>query len=146
MTQWLDPVGEALAVHGWILWVLGGFSLLTLLVSVAVIPILIVRIPADYYVRRSHLPGLGRPQWQRVLLVVVRNLLGAILLVAGIAMLFLPGQGLLTILAALALLDFPFKRELELALLRSPGLSHLVQWIRRRGGVAPLVLLKDTDS
>ena len=145
MNAWVDGVQAALAEHGWILWALGGGSLLTLVVSAALIPILIVRIPANYYVRAKTAEDSVRPRWQRLMVGVVRNVLGGELLVAGFAMLFLPGQGLLTLLAALALLEFPFKRRLELALLRSPGLSHLVQWIRRRRGVAPLVLSEDPE-
>lgn len=43
----------------------------------------------------------------------LRNVLGAILLVAGIAMLVLPGQGVPTILISLGLMNFPGKYRLE---------------------------------
>jgi hypothetical protein len=69
---------------------------------------------------------------------MVKNLLGALLLVAGILMLVLPGQGILTILAALALLDFPGKRHIEMSILHIPMLLRSINWLRRRAGQAPL--------
>ena len=47
---------------------------------------------------------------------------------------FLPGQGILTLLVALMLLDFPGKRRLELWLVRRRGLVRGIDWIRERGG------------
>jgi len=55
-------------------------------------------------------------------------------------MLLLPGQGLLTILIGLLLLDFPGKRALELRLLRRPALRGFLDRMRQRRGVPPFVL------
>ena len=60
------------------------------------------------------------------------------LLVAGILMLVLPGQGILTILAALALLDFPGKRKMEMRILHRPAILKSVNWLRKRAGREPL--------
>ena len=53
-------------------------------------------------------------------------------------MLALPGQGVLTILAGLALLDFPGKRALELKILKRPSILGAVNWLRERRGREPL--------
>ncbi|MHC4161679.1 MAG: PGPGW domain-containing protein [Planctomycetota bacterium] len=69
-----------------------------------------------------------------------RNLLGAVLVVAGIAMLILPGQGILTILIGLIVLEFPGKRDLELRLVRRPRVRRAIDWLRAKGKRPPLVL------
>jgi uncharacterized membrane protein YbaN (DUF454 family) len=62
-----------------------------------------------------------------------------VLLVLGLLMLVLPGQGLLTIVAALAVMSFRSKRRLEHWLLSRPQLLSLVNHLRRRGGHPPLL-------
>lgn len=116
-------------------------SLLLVVVGVLAVPLVIARMPADYFVRSR---GHGRASQRRPFLhaarVVAQNLLGGVLLLAGIAMLVLPGQGVLTILAALSLLSFPGKRRLLRRLLRTRALSRLVRVIRERAGQPPLQL------
>ena len=53
-------------------------------------------------------------------------------------MLFIPGQGLLTILMGLALLDFPGKRAAELRLIRYAPVNKSIDWIRRKSNKPPL--------
>jgi len=107
------------------------------LVSVLVLPLLLVRIPTDYFVavpaptRRGGASWFGR---------VIKNLLGGLMLVLGIIMLVLPGQGVLTIVAALVLLDFPGKRRLERRLLLRPRVLGVLNSLRARAGRPPLEL------
>jgi hypothetical protein len=75
-----------------------------------------------------------------IALWVLRNLLGGALVVAGIAMLVLPGQGILTILIGLLLMDFPGKRRGEIYLLRKRTVARAVNWIRSRAKQPPLEL------
>ena len=93
-------------------WV-AGLSVATFVLGLVLAPAVFVRMPADYFVRPPGQRSGQRPAL-RLLVLVVKNLLGGLLLVAGIAMLVLPGQGVLTILAALTLLRFPGKRRLQL--------------------------------
>ncbi len=53
-------------------------------------------------------------------------------------MLFLPGQGLLTILAGILILDFPGKYKLEHYLISKPVVLDSLNWIRRRHNVPNL--------
>lgn len=117
-------------------------SLLLFLGSLIVLPILIARIPADYFVRRraSALPFSRAHPVLRILLLVVKNLVGAVFLVAGLIMLFTPGQGILAILVGVTLLDIPGKRRLELAIIRRPHILKAVNWIREQSHRAPLQL------
>jgi len=118
-------------------WWLALASVVMLLLSALAIPWLIVRLPEDFYLRpaatRAGHPGarIGH---------LAKNAAGALLLVAGIAMLVLPGQGILTILAALALLDFPGKRDVERRILAYPAILGVANHLRARAGRAPLRL------
>jgi UPF0716 family protein affecting phage T7 exclusion len=69
---------------------------------------------------------------------VLRNGVGGILLILGILMLVLPGQGLLTIIVALTMLDFPKKRQLTRRLLSRPTVLKLINSIRHRFQRPPL--------
>jgi hypothetical protein len=121
------------------IWALGIASAAMLVVSAMLIPYLIVRLPADFYAESNHRRRLfqDRPILRGIFLAV-KNALGGFLLAAGILMLVLPGQGILTILAALALLNFPGKRKLEMAILHRPTILKSINWLRRRARREPL--------
>ena len=96
---------------------------------------MLLRLPEDYL--------LSEPVWPRVhglarLRRIVRNALAALLLLAGLAMLVLPGQGLLTLLAACLLLDLPGKRRFEQRLIRIPRVLEAINRLRQRRGRLPL--------
>jgi Na+-translocating ferredoxin:NAD+ oxidoreductase RnfG subunit len=110
--------------------------------SLFAVPWLISRIPVDYFVR----PPAERSGFQhRHPAVIVagrtlKNLLGSVLVLAGIAMLVLPGQGLLTIFLGIMLIDFPGKRRLEFLIIRRRSIRRAIGWIRRRTGQDELQL------
>lgn len=102
------------------------------LASMLAIPWLVVRMPKDYFNTASRPLHYRSPlAWLAWLL---RNLLALVLLTAGILMLVLPGQGILTILIAIMISTFPGKYRLERALVRRPRILRAVNWIRRRHG------------
>jgi hypothetical protein len=75
-----------------------------------------------------------------MILRALKNLLGLLFLLSGLVMLFIPGQGILTILLGLSLLDFPGKPEIQLRLLRMPKVQKLIQWIRKKAKQPPLLI------
>jgi hypothetical protein len=112
--------------------------------SLIAIPLILVRLPPDYFDTRTprhwmkdHHPLL------RLLGLVVKNVVGVVLLLAGFAMLFLPGQGLLTMLIGISLMDFPRKRELEAKMVGQPTLMGVINAMRRKLGKPPLTLAPD---
>lgn len=130
-------------IEGWIrehttllVW-LGALSLVSGIVTLLLLPVVVVRLPADYFTAtRRDLAERRRPLvWVEL---VLRNVVGALFVLAGIAMLVLPGQGLLTILIGLLLVDFPGKRALELRLVRRPRLLAFLNRMRTRRGRPPL--------
>ncbi len=110
-----------------------GFAILGA-VSLFLLPVILANIPADYFASPA-LPA--RSGTAKRLARIVKNLLGALLLMLGIAMLVLPGQGLLTILVALILLDFPGKRRCELWLVQRPRVLRAMNSLRSRAGRPP---------
>lgn len=121
----------------WLL-TLGIVSAATLLISLVLVPWLIVMMPADYYAETNARHVFQSRPLLRSLFLLVKNAIGAVLLCVGVAMLFLPGQGLLTMLAGLALLNFPGKRRLEMRFLHAPRVLGSINWLRARAGREPL--------
>ena len=74
------------------------------------------------------------------MLVIGKNVLGAIFVVAGIIMLVLPGQGIFTILIGIMLLDFPGKYQFERWIVARRPVFQSINWLRQRAGRAALVL------
>jgi hypothetical protein len=122
-------------------WIFAG-SVLMFVGSLVVIPILVARIRSDYFISRKHPveSRMGQHPAARIGLYAVKNLLGLVLLLAGVAMLALPGQGILTILVGITLLDFPGKRRLELRIVRLRRVLRAINWMRARAKRPPLVL------
>ena len=75
-------------------------------------------------------------------LVIGKNILGFLLVVVGIILSVpgVPGQGLLTILLGIMLLDFPGRRRLELKLLQRPEIVKTINKLRQRFDKPPLEL------
>jgi hypothetical protein len=71
-------------------------------------------------------------------LLILKNLLGIVLLLAGIAMLVLPGQGLITMFVSLTLLNFPGKYRLERWVISQGVVFRSINWIRQRRGYRPM--------
>jgi hypothetical protein len=119
---------------------LGVFSIVAFLGTLALVPFLIARIPPDYFTRwrREHDYRRDRHPLLHHLLVIVKNLAGALLVVAGVAMLLLPGQGVLTILLGVMLMDFPGKFRLEQRLVSRPAVLQSINWIRAKAHRPPL--------
>ena len=110
----------------------GAVSLAMLVVSLVAIPWYLCRLPESYLVEDPKPQPHGLPKR------VLRNLAGGVLVVLGVLMLVLPGQGLLTIFVGLTLLDFPKKREWIKRLLMRPRLLKIINSIRERLGHPPL--------
>jgi hypothetical protein len=121
-----------------VLWWSGTLSLVMFVASLLAVPLILVKMPEDYFLQtppddwRAEYPVLrwgGR---------ILKNVTGLVLVIVGVALLVLPGQGLLTIFLGITLINFPGKRRVEMALLRRPGASRAVNWLREKYGRPPL--------
>jgi hypothetical protein len=115
-------------------------SAVMLVASAVLTPWFLLRLPADYFEQpKPHLVDRFREaSFAGACTLCLKNILGVALLVAGIAMLVLPGQGLVTIIIALMLIDFPRKFEAERWMIRRGKCLATINWLRRKRGKAPL--------
>jgi hypothetical protein len=109
--------------------------------TLIVIPLILVRLPPDYFDTRvprhwmkDHHPIL------RVVGLVAKNVIGVVFLLAGLAMLFLPGQGILTMLIGISLMDFPGKQRLEATLIGQRTVLSAINAMRKKFDKPPLML------
>ncbi len=118
-------------------------GVLTFVVSMAVTTliavIVIVKIPANYFSSHYQQDFLPNSSWlTRWGAVVAKNIVGVVLVIAGIVMLIGPGQGILTILIGLIMMDIPGKRPIEARIIKRPAVLHAVNALRARYGKPPL--------
>jgi hypothetical protein len=124
------------------LWSLAAASAVLFLASLVVVPMVIVRLPHDYFAgrRREQQAWLTQRPLLRAVAVVAKTALGAVLVLAGIAMLVLPGQGVVTILVGITLMSFPGKYRLERWIISRRPVRVFFNWLRRRAGKRPLLI------
>lgn len=132
----------SLITHKELLVWLSIVSGITFFGSLLLIPFLVVRMGADYFMphRDEERTFAGRHPVIRWTGLILKNVIGALLILAGIAMLVLPGQGLLTIVMGIMMLNFPGKRAFERRLVRLPGVLRAINHLRARAHREPLQL------
>lgn len=124
-----------------ILPLVGAVSAVIFIISLLSLPWLAAKIPQDYFLYSQRQPPLWQAKTRpifRLLLIVVKNLLGCILLAGGFLMLFIPGQGLLTIFMGLVLIDYPKKFAFEKKLVTIPAILKGLNWLRKKADKPPL--------
>jgi hypothetical protein len=133
--EWLSD-NETLA--WWMLF----FSIIFFILSLVMVPVILVCLPEDYFL----LPIRHRKPWPklhpslRIPLLLVKNLLGVVFILTGILMLALPGQGILTIIIGLVLIDFPGKYHVERWIIARPSVLRAINWIRAKAGKPALLV------
>lgn len=111
ISQWIQA-HEALL--GW----LGALSIVFLCATMIAVPVIVLLLPRRYLLEYDNPVFLpASPLYTPFSLL--KNAVGVLFALAGLAMLLLPGQGLLTIFIGLTLIDFPAKRK-------------VIRWILRR--------------
>jgi len=146
--DWLTELWTRLREHeDWLAWI-GFASLATVIISAIAVPILIRRMPSDYFLEDSAGSEWMRRQHPvlRVTFLILKNLFGAVLVVGGLIMFLTPGQGILTLVAGILLLNFPGKRRFEVWLMSRKPVNRAVDWIRRRAGRPPILLPSDQSK
>jgi hypothetical protein len=114
----------------------------------ALTPWLVSLIPDDYFATKERPPIAGRSRHPvlRWTLRIGKNVLGLTLIILGLCLTVLPGQGMMTVLGGLLLLDFPGKRRLEMWVIRCRGLLRAINWCRARRNKPPLVVWAPEDE
>lgn len=132
----LDFIIQATAnYHQYFVWV-GIVSFVVFVASLLLTPILLGKVPQDYFVhtnqQKVEIKHLGH-----LIIVISRTIVGFVLLIAGIIMLVTPGQGIISILLGLFLMEFPGKRKLELKLINHEPTFKALNWLRGKANKDP---------
>jgi hypothetical protein len=112
-------------------------------VSLSLVSLVLVKLPSDYFSESSERKFMDNSsQGTRILAILGKNFLGAILVLVGIVLSLpgVPGQGILTILLGVMLLDFPGKRDLERKIVGRQKVRDAIDRLRQKFGKPPLVL------
>ncbi len=137
MMDWLSELTWGRVLVG-VLIFLGTF-----LINIAIVSFILVKIPADYF-KNSHKTQFwaGPKPALHAAKVIGKNILGVFLVILGIVLSIpgVPGQGLLTILLGVVLVDFPGKRRLERKLLSRAEIEKTIDRLRKKFGKPPLEL------
>jgi archaellum biogenesis protein FlaJ (TadC family) len=138
MTAISDLVREHQLPLAW----LAAIAAFVLLIGFVVLPVIVLQLPPDYFVRDRRVPvrRVRRHPLLWWMVAVLKNILGLVLVAAGVAMLVLPGQGLLTILMGLGLMNFPGKYALERWIIGRRGVAFAINRLRAAAGRPPLEL------
>jgi len=121
---------------------LAAIAAAVVLIGLVALPVIVLQLPQDYFVRDRRVPV--RQSRRHPLLwwvvTILKNILGFVFAAAGIAMLVLPGQGLLTILMGLGLMNFPGKFAIERWIIARPTVAFAVNRLRAAAGRPPITM------
>lgn len=142
MPEWLS----AHLPHGWTAWHLValsvGLGVSMAAVSLVVVGVVLARLPADYFVNPEARRPIDRHPVLKVLVLLVRNLCGYVLIALGVVLSLpgVPGQGVLTILMGVMLIDFPGKPRVQRWLVTRRAVLFAVNRLRARAGKPPILV------
>ena len=122
--------------------ILAWISVSLLIISIAVIPWIVIKIPQNYF--HEHYRVRAAKQSNHPIMAQfftgLKNVIGFLFVVLGVLMLVLPGQGILTILMGLFMMNFPGKYRLERKIVSAPKVLQSLNWIRAKANKPPLML------
>ena len=115
-------------------------SVFVFIISLLSLPWLVAQIPDDYFVPKKRQPTQWKTQrpLARLIILIGKNCLGYVLLLGGILMLFLPGQGILTVVIGMLLIDYPGKFDIERRIFSTPKILNGLNWLRAKANKPPL--------
>ncbi|MXV73970.1 hypothetical protein F4Z99_06800 [Candidatus Poribacteria bacterium] len=127
-----------LKAHGLVVGIISGASLVG---SVFLCALVIAYLPFDYFMSKRRANRIRQP-----ILIFLKNVLAVILIIVGLILIPLPGQGILTVLIGLVISDIPGKRKLERRIISSPAVLSALNHIRSRFNRPLLVLDEPTTE
>ncbi len=132
----LDGIMALLSQFEDVLTMIGIISGVVFIISLLLISYLLGLIPLNYFLKNPEKKlKINKPF--DLIKLILKTLIGFILLIAGIIMLVTPGQGLISILLGLFLMEFPGKRQLELKLINHNPTFKTLNWLRSKANKPP---------
>lgn len=132
----ISRIAEWVSSHEALLAAAGAASGAIFLLSAFAVPVLINMIPPDYFMKEKRRESVNTVPGMLLFAVLffLKNLAGVLFIISGFILLFMPGQGLLTMFIGVLLVDFPGKWELQKRIIRKKKVADALNWIRRKGG------------
>ena len=123
------------------LGMIAGFSVVMFFASILSLPFLLSFIPPDYfqYAEPYRVHHTFKHPLVRLSIIIAKNILGWLLIITGAILLILPGQGLITLVAGMLLINFPGKRKVERKLVSNHSVLHAINWLRAKRNKEPLL-------
>ena len=120
-----------------ILW-FGSISLFVFLISLLSLKWLVSLIPEDYFINKKDSKIKTSKIFIWYIVLIFKNLIGYSLILGGIMMLVLPGQGLFTIIIGLMMSNYPGKYSIEKKFIAIPTILKSINWLRRKSNKPPI--------
>ncbi len=132
MENFIESITEFVSNYKtYILW-LATISLFVFIFSLVSIKWLVALIPTDYFVKKNISESKKSYSLLWLMSIIVKNIIGYTLILGGILMLVLPGQGLFTILMGLILSNYPGKYTIEKRIISIPSILKTINWLRKK--------------
>lgn len=131
--QWIQA-------HENLVWWIVVSSPIMFLGTLVILTAVIVMLPSEYFARNDKRHPII-PVDNQVLLIgykIFKNVVGIFFILAGLAMLVLPGQGLISLLLGLSLTSFPGKHRLIRFIIRRKAVFRSANWLRKKFDRPPL--------
>lgn len=103
---------------------IGIISLLLFVITALLTPYLVGLIPDDYFLA-SYIVKKNS-----FIISFIKNILGLFLLIIGFIMLFMPGQGVITMIFGIFIMNFPYKRRIERYFINKNSIFNALNWLR----------------
>ncbi len=139
--DWLSGLWASLTLSKILLGI--GLFLLSLSFSFVSIGVVMVKIPENYFSSHYQQDFMPNSRWMvRWGVVILKNILGVFLILLGVVLSLpgIPGQGVLTILLGLIMIDIPGKRPLEAKIIKRPAILSAINKLRARYNKSALVM------
>ncbi len=128
---------QFLYYKSYIFW-LGVISFTIFVFSLLSIKWLVALIPSDYFIDKKSSKFKSQFPITWLVSMIIKNLIGYILIIGGILMLVLPGQGLFTIFIGLMMSNYPGKYSIERKFIAIPSVLKTINWLRKKSNQDPL--------
>ena len=139
LTDWIQANEQRLQL-------LGSLSLLLMVITLVALALVVITLPKDYFIRNHRKPHGLTHALPCQGLSLLKNLIGILFILLGIALLVLPGQGALTILIGLTMTNFPGKYRLERRIIRQRAIHQTLNKIRKLANKPPLEVPEKTSE
>ncbi len=117
-------------------WV-GIVSIFLFFLSLFLLKYVILRLPEDYFIKVSSNSKSNSKSLKKIIVRIAKNALGFLLTICGIILLFTPGQGMITILIGLCLIDLAIVNQFKKNIINNSKVQKALNWIRAKKSVKP---------